>query len=104
VGHSTAAEPSILWLAHRLGRRSLQKLTRERSQPKAATTEAKRKFNPRTDLSVGHYKNNPQKKHLEGMLDFGNGTIVEIGRLDREGLYCRTVCFGNFWGRRAKDK
>jgi len=74
VGHPTAAEPSILWLADRLGRRSLQKLTQERSQQKAATTAAKRKFNPGTDLKVGHYKNNPKKKHID------RGWILEMGR------------------------
>ena len=74
VGHPTAAEPSIFVVGDRLGRRFLQKLTQERLQQKAATTEAKRKFNPGTDRKVGHYKNNPKKKHID------RGWILEMRR------------------------
>ena len=47
----------------------------ERSQQKAAITEAKRKFNPRTDLKVGQYKNNPEKKQIDR-----GCWILEMGR------------------------
>jgi hypothetical protein len=81
-----------MWLADRLGRWSLQKLTQKRSQQKAATTAAKRKCNPGTDLKVRHYKNNPKKKHIDRgwileMDDSRDWTSIQRGAVLRDSLF-----------------
>ena len=93
VGHSTAAEPSILWLAHRLGRRSLQKLTRERSQPKSGHYRSEKEVQPKNRSERRPLQKQPPKKTPRGDAGFwkwddsGDWTSRQRGAVLQDSLF-----------------